>query len=130
MFQKLYTEDAAKNFVDFVQSEFTTIPKLMEWLHPILHRFGINAMVHRTINFNKVTYYYLWLTIDSNKSIFFVGRQFERNGNCITATVDFTDEQKSYSIFEEVGNKVKHYHEIHNQLETLQNDICELTKAL
>lgn len=130
MFQKLYTEDAAKNFVDFVQSEFTTIPKLMEWLHPILHRFGINAMVHRTINFNKVTYYYLWLTIDSNKSIFFVGRQFERNGNYITATVDFTDEQKSYSIFEEVGNKVKHYHEIHNQLETLQNDICELTKAL
>lgn len=130
MFQKLYTEDAAQNFVDFVQSEFTTIPKLIEWLHPVLHRFGINAMVHRTVNFNKVTYYYLWLTIDSNKSIFFVGRQFENNGNCITATVDFTDEQKSYSIFEEAGNKIKRYHEIQKELESLQNDICELTKAL
>ena len=130
MFQKLYTEEAAQNFVDFVQKEFTTIPKLMEWLHPVLHRFGINAMVHRTINFNKVTYYYLWLTIDSNKSIFFVGRQFEHNGNCVTATVDFTDEQKSYLIFEEAGNKIKRYHEIQKELESLQNDICELTKDL
>ena len=67
---------------------------------------------------------------DSNKSIFFVGRQFGRNGNCITATVDFTNEQKSYSIFEEAGNKIKRYHEIQKELESLQNDICELTKDL
>lgn len=130
MFQKLYTEDAAQNFVDFAQKEFKTIPKLMEWLQPVSEHLGINAMVHHTVNFNKVTYHYLWLTIDSNKSIFFVGHQFERNDNCITATVDFTDEQKTYSIFKEVSNKVKRYHEIHKELEILQNDICELTKAL
>lgn len=130
MFQKLYTEDAAQNFVDFAQKEFKTIQKLMEWLQPVSEHLGINAMVHHTVNFNKVTYHYLWLTIDSNKSIFFVGHQFERNDNCITATVDFTDEQKTYSIFKEVSNKVKRYHEIHKELEILQNDICELTKAL
>lgn len=130
MFQKIYTEEVAQNFVDFVQKDFKTIPALIEWLQPIYERFGINAMVHHTVNFNKVTYHYLFLTIDSNKSIILVAHQFERNDNVITATIDFTDEQKPYLIFEEVTNKVKHYHELQKEIQSLQNDIHTLTKSL
>lgn len=130
MFQKIYTEDTAQNFVDFVQKEFKTIPKLMEWLQPVSERLGINHMIHHSITIPHGTLHYLYLTIDSNKSIILVGHQFERNDHCITATVDFTDEQKSYSIFEEVGNKVKRYHEIQQEIQILQNDIYDLTKAL
>jgi hypothetical protein len=35
MFQKIYTEEDAQQFVDFVQKEFKTIPPLMEWLQPV-----------------------------------------------------------------------------------------------
>lgn len=53
-----------------------------------------------------------------------MGYQFKRNDNNIsTATVNFTDEQKSYLIFEEVINKIKRYHEIQKEIKDLQNDI-------
>lgn len=59
-----------------------------------------------------------------------VGHQSEHNDNIITATIDFTDEQKSYLIFEEVTNKVKRYHEIQKEIQDLQNDMYDLTKLL
>lgn len=59
-----------------------------------------------------------------------VGHQSEHNDNVITATIDFTDEQKSYLIFEEVTNKVKRYHEIQKEIQDLQNDMYDLTKLL
>lgn len=130
MFQKLYTEENAQQFVDFVQKEFKTIPPLMEWLQPVSERLGINHMTHHSIVFGKITQHYLFLSIDSNKSIILVGHQFERNDDVITATVDFTDEQKSYLIFEEVVNKVKHYHELQKEMQELQNNIYDLTKSL
>lgn len=128
--QKIDTADIARNFADFVQKEFKTIPLLIEWLKPVSERFGIIHMTHHSIDFGKITKHYLFLSIDSNKSIIFVGHQFERNDNVITATVDFTDEQKSYLIFEEVTNKVKRYHELQKEIQELQNNIYDLTKAL
>lgn len=59
-----------------------------------------------------------------------MGHQFEHNDNVITATIDFTYEQKAYLIFEEVTNKVKRYHEIQKEIQELQNNIYYLTKAL
>lgn len=135
MSQKLYihkidTADIAQDFTDFVQKEFQTIPPLMEWLKPVSERFLIVHMTHYSIDFGKIKQHYLFLSIDSNKSIILVGHQFERNDNVITATVDFTDEQKSYLIFEEVTNKVKRYHELQKETQELQNNIYDLTKAL
>jgi len=103
MSQKLYihkidTVDIAQYFADFVQKEFKTIPPLMEWLKLVSERLGIVHMTHHSIDFGKIKQHYLWLSIDSNKSIILVGHQFEHNDNVITATVDFTDEQKSYLI--------------------------------
>lgn len=114
--QKIDTADIARNFAYFVQKEFKTIPPLIEWLKPVSERLGIIHMTHHSI--------------DSNKSIMFVGHQFERNDNVITATVDFTDEQKSYLIFEEVTSKVKRYHELQKEIQELKNDMYDLTKAL
>lgn len=130
MFQKLYTEENAQQFVDFVKKEFKTIPPLMEWLQPVSERLGIIHNAHYSIDLGKIKLHYLWLSIDSNKSIILVGHQFEHNDNVITATIDFTDEQKAYLIFEEVTNKVKRYHEIHKEIQELQNDMYDLTKAL
>lgn len=130
MFQKIYTEEDAQQFVDFVQKEFKTIPPLMEWLKPVSERLGIVHMTHHSIDFGKIKQHYLFLSIDSNKSIILVGHQFELNDNVITATVDFTDEQKSYLIFEQITNKVKRYHELHKKIQELQNDMYDLTKAL
>lgn len=130
MFQKIYTEEDAQQFVDFVQKEFKTIPPLMEWLEPVSERLGIIHKAHYSIDFGKIKLHYLWLSIDSNKSIILVGHQFEHNDNVITATIDFTDEQKAYLIFEEVTNKVKRYHEIQKEIQELQNNIYDLTKAL
>lgn len=130
MFQKIYTEEDAQQFVDFVQKEFKTIPPLMEWLQPVSERLGIIHKTHYSIDFGKIKLHYLWLSIDSNKSIILVGHQSEQNDNVITATIDFTDEQKSYLIFEEVTNKVKRYHEIQKEIQDLQNDMYDLTKLL
>lgn len=130
MFQKIYTEKDAQQFVDFVQKEFKTIPPLMEWLQPVSERLGIIHKTHYSIDFGKIKLHYLWLSIDSNKSIILVGHQSEHNDNVITATIDFTDEQKSYLIFEEVTNKVKRYHEIQKEIQDLQNDMYDLTKLL
>lgn len=130
MFQKIYTEEDAQQFVDFVQKEFKTIPPLMEWLQPVSERLGIIHKTHYSIDFGKIKLHYLWLSIDSNKSIILVGHQSEHNDNVITATIDFTDEQKSYLIFEEVTNKVKRYHEIQKEIQDLQNDMYDLTKLL
>lgn len=130
MFQKIYTEENAQQFVDFVQKEFKTIPPLMEWLQPVSERLGIIHKTHYSIDFGKIKLHYLWLSIDSNKSIILVGHQSEHNDNVITATIDFTDEQKSYLIFEEVTNKVKRYHEIQKEIQDLQNDMYDLTKLL
>lgn len=130
MFQKNYTEEDAQQFVDFVQKEFKTIPPLMEWLQPVSERLGIIHKTHYSIDFGKIKLHYLWLSIDSNKSIILVGHQSEHNDNVITATIDFTDEQKSYLIFEEVTNKVKRYHEIQKEIQDLQNDMYDLTKLL
>lgn len=128
--QKIDTADIARNFAYFVQKEFKTIPPLIEWLKPVSERLGIIHMTHHSIDFGKITKHYLFLSIDSNKSIMFVGHQFERNDNVITATVDFTDEQKSYLIFEEVTSKVKRYHELQKEIQELKNDMYDLTKAL
>lgn len=130
MFQKIHTEEDAQQFVDFVKKEFKTIPPLMEWLQPVSERLGIIHKAHYSIDFGKIKLHYLWLSIDSNKSIILVGHQFEHNDNVITATIDFTDEQKSYLLFEEVTNKVKRYHEIQKEIQDLQNDMYDLTKAL
>jgi hypothetical protein len=91
---------------------------------------GIIHKTHYSIDFGKIKLHYLWLSIDSNKSIILVGHQSEHNDNIITATIDFTDEQKSYLIFEEVTNKVKRYHEIQKEIQDLQNDMYDLTKLL
>lgn len=69
MFQKIYTEEDAQQFVDFVQKEFKTIPPLMEWLKPVSERLGIVHMTHHSIDFGKIKQHYLFLSIDSNKSI-------------------------------------------------------------
>lgn len=102
----------------------------MEWLQPVSERLGINGMTHHSIDFGKITQHYLFLSIDSNKSIILVGHQFERNDNVITATVDFTDEQKFYLIFEQITNKIKRYHDIQKEIQDLQNNIYDLTKSL
>ena len=128
--QKIDTADIARNFAYFVQKEFKTIPPLIEWLKPVSERLGIIHMTHHSIDFGKITKHYLFLSIDSNKSIILVGHQFERNDNVITATVDFTDEQKSYLIFEQLTNKIKRYHDIQKEIQELQNNIYDLTKAL
>lgn len=128
--QKIDTADIARNFAYFVQKEFKTIPPLIEWLKPVSERLGIIHMTHHSIDFGKITKHYLFLSIDSNKSIILVGHQFERNDNVITATVDFTDEQKSYLIFEQITNKIKRYHDIQKEIQELQNNIYDLTKAL
>ena len=45
--QKIDTADIARNFADFVQKEFKTIPLLIEWLKPVSERFGIIHMTHQ-----------------------------------------------------------------------------------
>lgn len=130
MFQEIRTKEQAKQFADFVLKEFKTISAFMDWLNPVFEKFGFENMTQYEVEYNDVTQHYLLLTINANKSIIFVGQQYEHDKNYITATIDFTEEQQSKKIFKELGCKIARVNYMYNQILSLKNNIHDLSQLL